>query len=211
LTDWLSHVPKSVIAKNFKTSISAFDKLPGEELYIFPGVPPADNQQIPTSPQGTVPEPFSFAFSNVPVTQYEGGSVKIADSRLFKISTLAVAEVTVEPGAMRELHWHPTQDEWGFYLEGSARVSLFGADGNARTFNFQPGDVSYAPASYGHYIENIGNTTLKFLEIFNTPVYQDVSLSQWLALTPPSLVKAHLGIDDETLALFNKTKSSVVY
>jgi hypothetical protein len=37
LTDWLAHVPKSVLAKNFKTSISAFDKLPGQQLYIFPG------------------------------------------------------------------------------------------------------------------------------------------------------------------------------
>ena len=36
LTDWLAHVPKEVLAKNFKTSISAFDHIPGEELYIFP-------------------------------------------------------------------------------------------------------------------------------------------------------------------------------
>ena len=36
LTDWLAHVPKSVLAKNFQTDISTFDKLPGKELYIFP-------------------------------------------------------------------------------------------------------------------------------------------------------------------------------
>ena len=37
LTDWLAHVPKEVIAKNFQTSISAFDSLPDRDLYIFPG------------------------------------------------------------------------------------------------------------------------------------------------------------------------------
>lgn len=73
-------------------------------------------------------------------TPLSGGSVKIVDSTNFPVSTeIAVAEVTVEPGAMRELHvsinfitevtttenlyadakffqWHPTQDEWGFFL-----------------------------------------------------------------------------------------------
>lgn len=54
------------------------------------------------SPQGTVPSPFSFAFSQVKPTQLSGGSVKVVDSSTFKVSTaIAAAEVTVEPGAMR--------------------------------------------------------------------------------------------------------------
>ena len=36
LTDWLAHVPKDVLAKNFQADISAFDHIPGDELYIFP-------------------------------------------------------------------------------------------------------------------------------------------------------------------------------
>lgn len=36
----------------------------------------------------------------------------------------------------------------------------------------------YIPGTFGHYVENIGNTTLKFLEIFKTDTFQDVSLSQ---------------------------------
>jgi oxalate decarboxylase/phosphoglucose isomerase-like protein (cupin superfamily) len=52
--------------------------------------------------------------------------------------------------------------------EGTARITLFASSGNARTFNYQPGDIGYIPASFGHYVENIGNTTLKFLEIFKT-------------------------------------------
>ena len=37
LTDWLAHIPKEALARNFQTSISTFDKVPGEQLYIFPG------------------------------------------------------------------------------------------------------------------------------------------------------------------------------
>jgi hypothetical protein len=49
--------------------------------------------------------------------------------------------------------------------------------------------LGYVPPSFGHYVENIGNTTLKFLEIFNSNLYEDISLNQWLALTPPDMVK----------------------
>ncbi|KAI0084685.1 RmlC-like cupin domain-containing protein [Irpex rosettiformis] len=211
LTDWLAHVPKEVLAKNFKTSMSAFDQIPGKELYIFPAPGPGPDSDAPKSPQGTVPEPFSFELSQMKATQLDGGSVKIVDSHTFAISkTIAMAEVTVEPGAMRELHWHPTQDEWSFFLEGNARVTLFASQGSARTFNFQPGDVGYVPGTFGHYVENIGNTTLKFLEIFKTDTFQDVSLSQWLALTPPEMVKATLNLDDDTIANLNKNKPVVV-
>ncbi|KAI0327834.1 oxalate decarboxylase [Cubamyces sp. BRFM 1775] len=209
LTDWLAHVPKEVIAKNFQTSISAFDHIPAQQLYIFP-TPPPDNQAVPKSPQGTIPNPFTFPLSQMKATPLSGGSVKIVDSTIFTAATaISATEVTVEPGAMRELHWHPTQDEWTFYI-GQGRVSLFASSGNARTFDYEAGDVGFVPASFGHFVENTGNTTLHFLEIFNSGRVQDISLSQWLALTPPDLVKAHLQISDETLSKFNKTKPIVV-
>ena len=70
-----------------------------------------------SDPQGQIPNPFVFKMSQMNATQLDGGSVKVVDSTTFKVSTaIAVAEVTVEPGAMRELHWHPTENEWGFFL-----------------------------------------------------------------------------------------------
>jgi len=57
------------------------------------------------SPQGTVPEPFSFEFSKVKPTTFSGGSVKVVDSTTFTVSkTIAAVEVTVEPGAMRSVY-----------------------------------------------------------------------------------------------------------
>jgi len=40
-------------------------------------------------------------------------------------------------------------------------------------------------------------------------VFQDVSLSQWLALTPPDLVKAHLGFSDEVIQHLTKVKQTL--
>ncbi|KAK7051415.1 hypothetical protein VNI00_004915 [Paramarasmius palmivorus] len=239
LTDWLAHVPAEVIQKNFQLNSSKpFSHIPAKPLYIFPWTQAsaAPNTAEPVSdPNGQVPQSFTYAFSNVTATPLAGGSVKVVDSRTFPVSTtISAAEVTVEPNALRELHWHPTMDEWGFILEGQARITVFASQSNAKTFNYQAGDIAYIPASFddtytnpGHYVENTGNTTLKFLEIFNTSeilsrsnfvslinafpdIYQDVSLTQWLAVTPPELLKAHLDLDDETIAHLNKTKATVV-
>ncbi|KAL5637986.1 hypothetical protein ACGC1H_002301 [Rhizoctonia solani] len=111
VTDWLAHVPKEVLAKNFRVNASAFDHIPSRELYMIPSAVPTGTPEEDgvTSPQGTVPLPFSFAASKAPATNTTGGSVKIIDSRTFNISkTISVAEVTVDVGGIRELHWHPT-------------------------------------------------------------------------------------------------------
>ena len=38
----------------------------------------------------------------------------------------------------------------------------------------------------------------------------NVSLNQWLALTPPELVKAHLNLDPQAMAALHKEKFPVV-
>ncbi|KAJ7050391.1 oxalate decarboxylase [Mycena amicta] len=193
LTDWMSHVPYEVIMKNFQTTdVEAFAGIPAQQLYIFPGPDPNPNALPPSDPVGQIPanESYSFALSQLPAKNLTGGSIKVADTTNFPISnTVVVAEITVNPGAMRELHWHPTMDEMDYFLEGEARMTLFAAEGNARTFDYQPGDI-------GHYIENTGNTTL--------PLFQDLSLNQWLALTPPEVVKAHLGLSDVRMHLLSR-------
>ena len=59
-------------------------------------------------------------------------------------------------------------------------------------------DVSLAQVRVGRYMEWI--VVLTGICFHN----------QWLALTPPALVKAHLQISDDTIAHFNKTKQVVV-
>jgi oxalate decarboxylase len=101
---------------------------------------------------------------------------------------------------MREPHWHPNADAWQCYLSGQARMTVFVSGGKARTFNFQAGDVGYAPIVMGHYVENTGDGILRFLEMFSSSYFADLSLNQWMALTTPELVRKHLNLDQTTMA-----------
>jgi oxalate decarboxylase len=62
----------------------------------------------------------------------------------------------------------------------------------------------------GHYVENTGSTTLRFLEMFKSSYYADLSLNQWLALTPPELVKVHLELNPQFMDALRKSKSPIV-
>ena len=51
--------------------------------------------------------------------------------------------------AARSLLRVPLTSDFNAYREGNARITLFAANGNARTFDYQGGDIAYVPASYG--------------------------------------------------------------
>lgn len=211
LTDWLAHTPRDVLAKNFGLPESAFANIPEKELYIFPGPKPGPLAADRMGGSGPVPRTFSHRMLAQEPIRTKSGSVRITDSTVFPASvTIAAALVEVEPGGLRELHWHPNGDEWQYYLSGQGRMTVFGSESKARTFDYQAGDVGYVPFAMGHYIENTGDTTLTFLEMFKSPRYADISLTQWLALTPHPLVQAHTGMDPKLVEALPETKSPVV-
>src|SRR6202012_3242657 len=131
---------------------------------------------------------------------HKGDEVKIVDRKLFPATDLAAAIVTLKPGGLRELHWHPNQDEWQYYISGKARMTVFAAGSRARTMDFEEGDVGYITMSTPHYIENTGDTDLVFIEVFATGHYEDISLAEWLAHTPSRLVDEHLGVGEDMLS-----------
>src|SRR5579863_9352295 len=204
LSDWMAHTPKDVLAKSLGVPQKGFDKLPPRELFIFqsevPGPLEAD-QKAAAGTRGPSKTDFAFRTLQMPVTnRTKGGEVRVVDSSQFKVSQrVASAIVTVHPGGIRELHWHQNADEWQYYFAGQGRMTVFATGGRARTMDFQAGDVGYVQQTLPHYIENTGNTDLKFLEMFRSSFYQDLSLSEWLTHTPPELVMAHLNIDKATL------------
>ena len=212
ISDWFAHTPTDVLSLNFGVPEAAFEGMPAEQVYIFQDqVPGSLASQEVQSPYGTIPLSFKHRLlAQTPIIT-PGGSVRIVDSSNFPISTtVAAALVEIKPGGMRELHWHPNADEWQYYLTGQGRMTVFAGNGIARTFDYRAGDVGYVPVAMGHYIQNTGKDTLWFLEIFRSDRFEDISLNQWMALTPRELVRDNLNASAELLDALRKQKWPVV-
>lgn len=215
LTDWAAHTPRDVVAKNMGVPMEAFKNIPGRQLYIFQGDMPGaleDDVKAIGGAGSMTKERFDFQMlAQPPTKRAKGGEVRIVDSTNFTVSrTIAAALVTLKPGGMRELHWHPNADEWQYYIGGKGRMTVFATAGRARTMDFQAGDVGYIQQTLPHYVENTGTTDLTFLEMFKTNVFQEIALNQWLAHTPQQLVASHLKLDKATLDAIPKDKSAIV-
>ncbi|KAK8092031.1 oxalate decarboxylase protein [Apiospora hydei] len=191
LDDWISHTPVSILAKNFNLSESVFGNVPSPNPYIQNATL---NPHDVTGGNGPLTGNASYVYyaKDHPLEKVpgRGGTLRIVDTTTFPIATtIAATVVTLEPGGLRELHWHPNAAEWLYFHKGQARAGVFISNANARTFDFSAGDTALFPDSSGHYIENISPTEeLVWIEIYKSDRVKDISLTQWLALTPANIV-----------------------
>jgi oxalate decarboxylase len=215
ISEWVAHTPPEILTKNSNLDRSAIAKLPTDELYIFPADLPRSLAEDKAAVGGKSVEStiqYTFKMSEMaPTVKTAGGEVRIVDSHTFPVSkSIAAALVTLKPGGMRELHWHPNASEWQFYLAGKGRMTVFMPPGRARTMDFNANDVGYVPPVAGHYIENTGNTDLIFLEMFKANQYLDFSMNNWIRRLPPQMVTSHLNIDEASIRKIPPEKQVVI-
>ena len=215
LSEFVAHTPRNVLMKNFGLGKDAIAKLPKQELYIFPAALPLSLAQDKAAVGGRrVESPIQYTFkmsAMTPTRKTPGGEVRIVDSRNFPVSkNVASALVTLKPGALRELHWHPNASEWQFWIAGKGRMTVVMNEGRARTMDFNANDVGLVPRVAGHYIENTGDTDATFLEMFKADQFIDISLNNWLRRVPPEAVSAHLNLDQELIAKIPPEKELVI-
>jgi oxalate decarboxylase len=216
LSETIAHTPRNVLAKNFGLDKQIIDKIvKRESLYIFPADLPLSlardkaaigGHRVASSLQ------YTFKMSEMaPTRTTSGGEIRIVDSHNFPVSkNVAAALVTLKPGALRELHWHPNASEWQFWLAGQGRMSVVMNEGRARTMDFNANDVGFVPRVATHYIENTGKGDVTFLEMFKADQFVDVSLNNWLRRVPPEAVAAHLNLDSEQIARIPAEKELVI-
>jgi oxalate decarboxylase len=194
ISDWIGHTPKSLLAKNFGVPESAFEGFPKEEVYFARGALPPQEQSIPLQ-GGKLPQTHKFELlEQPPHALYKGGREWRVDSSRFPISrTITGVVIDLDPGAIRELHWHPNADEWQYLIEGKVSVTMFGSHGRYRTETLEKCDVGYIPQGYGHSIENVGDRPCRVLIGFNSGVYEKIDLSEWIAGNPSDVLATNFG------------------
>jgi len=206
ISDWIGHAPKELLAKNFGVPAETFDSFPKSEVYFSRGKIPPSEPRVPL--QGLKTPPLTHKYnllSQKPYETFSGGTEWRVDGSQFPISTTMTGVVLeMEPGALRELHWHPNAAEWQYALSGDFRVTLFGSGGRWREETLSQGDVAYIPQGFGHSIENVGSTKARILIVFNSGHYQTINLSQWIAGNPSDVLGANFGVDPSIFEQFPK-------
>jgi oxalate decarboxylase len=211
LTDFLPHIPKEVLSKNFGVPESAFANIPKTELYIFQSKVPGPLAVDRVAGAGPVPLTYSRRLIAQERIRTKSGAVRIVDSSNFPAAKMTAGGlVEVEPGGMRELHWHPNSDELQYYIEGQARMTVYASGSDAQTFDYQGGDVGYVPKSMPHYVGSSGATRLRYLELWQSDHFADVSLAQVVGVYTVRTMKAHLNIDRSVLSRVAAQKTPVV-
>ena len=123
-------------------------------------------------------------------------------------------------------------NEWNYIISGQGRLTVFVAPESSQTYDFRAGDVGYMPNTSAHYLENTGDEDLVYVgelidlrgfprlcdfageipvtEVLQAPIYNDISVAQWLGLTPKQVFKNHLGFSGETLERLPQGKPYVL-
>jgi oxalate decarboxylase len=120
---------------------------------------------------------------------------------------IAGVSMRLEPGAMRELHWHATAAEWGYVTEGRVRTTVVDPQGAAETNDFDPGDVWYFPRGHGHMLQCLGARPCHFILIFDNGYFSEFgtfSITDWIGHVPKPLLAKNFGVPEATFDTFPK-------
>ncbi|MDB5311685.1 MAG: Oxalate decarboxylase [Gemmataceae bacterium] len=199
VTDWIGHTPKSLLVKNLGLPEAVFAKFPKEEVYFARGkVPPEEPASLHQGKLRTSPDTHKFRMiAQEPNSTHKGGREWRVGQNRFPISkTITGVILELEPGGLRELHWHPNADEWQYIIRGKVDVTMFGSHGRHRIETLTKGDVGYIPTGYGHSVENKGEETARLLIAFNNGHYEAIDLSVWLASNPDYLLRDNFETTD---------------
>ena len=166
-----------------------------------PSPPPLAGSELPS---------FRFPLANAKTKITAGGTAKEANVSGFPVSEkIAGVYMTLEPGAVRELHWHANAAEWAYVIDGNCRVTTIDPLGQWEIVDFGPGDIWYFPRGHGHSIQGLGPGGCTFVLVFDNGYFSEFgtfSITDWLGHTPPEVLAKNFKVPVSTFADFPKSE-----
>jgi oxalate decarboxylase len=201
-----------------ETNDSDLTHLQGEEI-MFSFSAPISSEGGHTSFQNNVPDPVTSG-ADLPTFKFEleKSTGRVADGSYGKEATveqlpiskgLAGVSMLLQPGVMRELHWHATAAEWAYIVEGAVRTTVIDPYGCAETNDFGPGDIWYFPRGHGHVIQTLGNKPCHFILVFDNGYFSEFgtfSITDWIGHAPKKLLAKNFGLPESAFGAFPKNE-----
>jgi oxalate decarboxylase len=157
-----------------------------------------------------------FHLGASPVTSFDGGSFQQAAEQNFPILTgqeASIVLLTLQPGGIREPHWHPSAWEINIVTKGVAYWVLVDGNGNHESFDQKVGDVVFAPQGSFHFFENRGTDDMKIVIIQNTSAAEsddNIGIGESISKLPPRVLSAIFGVPAETFDKFTKYDKAAI-
>lgn len=141
---------------------------------------------------------FRFGLEQSQGEVFEGGTKRTATARDIQgLRGLSIYSLTISPGCLRELHWHPNAGELSYCLEGQGRMGIFSPAGDHDIFDFRAGHITFIPRNYLHFIENTGAVPLRMIVAFSHENPEHIDVSESFDYFPSSVMAKPFGIPDE--------------
>jgi oxalate decarboxylase len=157
-----------------------------------------------------------FHLGAQPLSSFDGGSFQQADEESFPIlkgQAASIVLLTLQPGGIREPHWHPSAWEINIVTKGVASWALVDGNGNHASFDQRVGDVVFAPQGSFHYFENRGSDDMKIVIVQNTsaPEAKDnIGIGESISKLPPRVLSAIFGVSEKTFDSFKTFDKAIV-
>jgi len=157
-----------------------------------------ESSPTPSGPGGwSAQHPHMFHLQTWAPSVFDGGALQGATAENWPILSGKQGSVylaRLEPGGVREPHWHPSAWELNFVISGKAQWSLVGPQATHDAFEAGPGDLVFAPQGHFHYFENASETEdLVVLIVFNASAGEpddDVGIVASLSAIPSDVLAA---------------------
>ena len=184
----------------------------GRDGDSYAGQPPYGPMPAPL--QGKELPSFRYALGAAPNIPRDGGWSKQATVLNFPVSEkLAGVLMSLDPGALRELHWHANAAECAYVIKGNCRVTTIDPEGHCEIVDFGEGDVWYFPRGHGHSIQGIGPGNCEFILIFDNGYFSEFgtfSITDWIGHVPPEVLAENFKVPASTFANFPKKEVYLV-
>jgi oxalate decarboxylase len=172
--------------------------------------PAADH--LPLIPRRTGdPVTFTASLDASPIKATSGGWARDVTSKSLPIaSNIAGAHLYLNPGGVREMHWHNSA-EWAYILAGHCQVTVVDPQGETEVANYAPGDLWYFPKAHAHAIQALGGEPCHAILAFDDGLYGEhgtFGLSDWISRLDPVLLSQTLGLSKD---ITSKLPTAEVY